>query len=52
MLAGSLRLLAADITEKQVACALGEFETMWETLTPNEQAPVLALFIEQHRVGI
>jgi site-specific DNA recombinase len=40
-------LLAADITEKEVASALGEFDAVWAALTPKEQARVLALLIER-----
>jgi hypothetical protein len=39
--------VAQDISEEQVAAALVEFNTVWATLAPNEQARVLALLIEQ-----
>jgi site-specific DNA recombinase len=41
------RLVAQDISEEQVAAALGEFDTVWAALTPKEQARVLALLIER-----
>jgi site-specific DNA recombinase len=41
------RLLAADITEKDVASAIGEFDVIWAALKPKEQARVLALLIER-----
>jgi site-specific DNA recombinase len=41
------RLVATDISEDEVAMALGEFETVWSALKPKEQARVLALLIER-----
>jgi site-specific DNA recombinase len=40
-------LLGADLTESQVTAALGEFEAVWNALTPVEQSRVLALLIER-----
>jgi site-specific DNA recombinase len=40
-------LVATDVSEDQVVAALGEFEAVWGTLTPTEQARVLALLIER-----
>ena len=41
------RLVAIDVSENQVAVALGEFGLLWDTLTPKEQARVLSLLIER-----
>jgi site-specific DNA recombinase len=41
------RLVFADISEDQVAAALGEFESVWGALTPQEQTRVFALLIER-----
>lgn len=41
------KLMAADVSEKQVAAALGEFDAVWSALTPTEQSRVLALLIER-----
>lgn len=41
------RLATQDITAELVAAALGEFDAVWGTLTPKEQARVLALLIER-----
>jgi hypothetical protein len=41
------RLLAADITEKDVALALGDVDALWAALIPKNQARVLALLIER-----
>jgi site-specific DNA recombinase len=40
-------LLATDISEEQIVAALTEFEIAWASLTPKEQARILALLIEQ-----
>jgi site-specific DNA recombinase len=42
-----VRLMAQDIGEEQVTAALVEFDTVWATLAPSEQARVLALLIER-----
>ncbi len=39
--------MAADISEEEVAAALGEFDSVWAALTPREQSRVLALLIER-----
>jgi site-specific DNA recombinase len=39
-------LLAMDFTEDSVASALRQFDDVWATLKPSEQARVLALLIE------
>jgi site-specific DNA recombinase len=41
------RLLAADISELEIETALKEFDSLWATLTPKEQARILALLIER-----
>ena len=43
----SLRLRAGLIGERDVAKALGEFDTLWQSLSPREQARVLHLLIER-----
>lgn len=40
-------LVAQDISEQQVAAALGEFDTVWAALAPREQARVLAALIDR-----
>ena len=40
-------LVAQDISEEQVTAALGEFDTVWESLVSKEQARILALLIER-----
>jgi len=43
----SLRLRAGLVGEDDVAKALGEFDTLWQSLSPREQARVLHLLIER-----
>ncbi len=41
------RLTSSTIQESEVAKALGQFEALWEALTPREQVRVLELLIER-----
>jgi len=43
----SMRLRAGLVGEDDVAKALGEFDTLWQSLSPREQARVLHLLIER-----
>jgi len=43
----SVRLRAGLVGEDDVAKALGEFDTLWQSLSPREQARVLHLLIER-----
>ena len=42
-----LKLDGLAVTEAEVATALGEFDTLWDALSPREQARVLALLVAQ-----
>jgi site-specific DNA recombinase len=41
------QIVAFEITEEHVAAAVGEFDAVWGSLAPKEQARILALMIDQ-----
>jgi site-specific DNA recombinase len=45
--AEQLGLERSLVTEAEVATALGDFPSLWESLTPKEQAKVIALLVER-----
>jgi site-specific DNA recombinase len=42
-----LKLDGLVVTEAEVATALGDFDQLWESLSPREQARVMALLVAQ-----
>lgn len=42
-----LGLEASLVTEDEVATALADFDALWESLTPTEQAKVIGLLIDR-----